>query len=356
MTSSDRRKKIAAVCTLLVATAFPGAAFAQRSAADIESARQLYNQGLELRDKGDLKGAIEKFKAAHALGGTPITGIELCKAHAGLHQPVEAREVCLSVARIPPLAGETQRSADARSEAARVAEEVKPRIAQVRIKLTGVPQGREPTVTVDGTSVPPAALGEPRSVNPGQHTIVAKIGTGPEAKSSVDLREGETKEIVLPVQAPAEEPPPPVGYVPAGGYPPGNYPPPRRESSGPNAAVITGFTIGGIGLIMGTVGGVIALNGKSDLEGKCLIGRTSAGVEGPICGTEDHDDLDAAKRAGTVSTVGFVVAGIGVVIGVIGLATSGSSNRTGVVNSPKPKSASITPDIGLGGAGFHGTF
>jgi len=340
---------------LLIATALPGLAHAQKSAADIESARQLYNQGLELRDKGDTKGALEKFRAAHALGGTPITGIELCKAHAALHQPVEAREVCLGVARIPPLAGETQRSADARNEAARVAEEVKPRIAQVRIKLTGVPQGREPTVTVDGTAVPPAALGEPRSVNPGQHTIMAKIGTGPEAKSSVDLREGETKEIVLPVQAPPDEPPP-VGYVPVRGYPPGStYPPPRREGGGPNAAVITGFTIGGIGLIMGTVGGVIALNGKSDLESKCLVGRTSLGAEGPICGPTEHDDLDAAKRAGVVSTVGFVFAGVGLVIGVIGLATSGSS-RTGSVVAPKPKSASITPDIGPGGMGLHGTF
>lgn len=340
---------------LLVAIALPTTARAQKSAADIESARQLYNQGLELRDKGDTKGALEKFKAAHALGGTPITGIELCKAHAVLRQPVEAREVCLGVARIPPLAGETQRSADARNEAARVAEEVKPRIAQVRIKLTGVPQGREPTVTVDGTAVPPAALGEPRSVNPGQHTIMAKIGTGPEAKSSVDLREGETKEIVLPVQAPPDEPPPPVGYVPTGGYPAGSYPPAKREGGGPNAAVITGFTIGGIGLIMGTVGGVIALNGKSDLEGQCPVGRTPLGVDGPICGPDQHDDLDAAKRAGVVSTVGFVFAGVGLVIGVIGLATSGSS-RTGSVVAPKPKSASITPDIGPGGMGLHGTF
>ena len=98
-------------------------AYAQRSATDLESARQLYNQGVQLRDMGDLKGALEKLKAAHALGNTPITGLELCKTHAALVQPVEAREVCLGVARIPPLAGETPRSQDARSEAGRIAEE-----------------------------------------------------------------------------------------------------------------------------------------------------------------------------------------------------------------------------------------
>ena len=32
--------------------------------------------------------------------------------------------------------------------AARIAEEVRPRMAAVRIRITGVPPGREPTVTV----------------------------------------------------------------------------------------------------------------------------------------------------------------------------------------------------------------
>src|SRR4051794_34127905 len=150
MTSSSRAQLLV-VCTLLVAT---GPAYAQRSATDIESARQLYNQGIQLRDMGDLKGALEKLKAAHALGNTPITGVDLCKTHAVLNQPVEAREVCLGVARIPPLAGETAHSQDARNEAARVAEEQTPKIALVRLHITGVPQGREPTVLVDGATVP----------------------------------------------------------------------------------------------------------------------------------------------------------------------------------------------------------
>ena len=99
------------------------------SAQDIASARQLYNDGEALRDKGDLKGALEKFKAAHALGDTPITGLELCKTHRALHQPVEAREACLSVGRIGPIKEEAQRSKDARTESAKIArDEEKPKI------------------------------------------------------------------------------------------------------------------------------------------------------------------------------------------------------------------------------------
>ena len=101
MTSSERIFGLAVLALSL--TAVPRSALAQRSAADIESARQLYSQGVDLRDKGDLKGALEKFKAAHALGNTPITGIELCRTHAALAQPVEAREACLGVGRIAPM-------------------------------------------------------------------------------------------------------------------------------------------------------------------------------------------------------------------------------------------------------------
>ena len=154
MTSS----RFIAVCTLIVATAVTERASAQRSASDIETARRLYNEGIELRDNGDMKDALAKFRVAHALGNTPITGIELCKAHAALVQPVEAREVCLGVARIPPMPQETARSQDARGEAGRIAEEQRPKIGALRLTIKGVPEGREATVMVDGFAVSFAAL------------------------------------------------------------------------------------------------------------------------------------------------------------------------------------------------------
>src|SRR5690606_27203790 len=94
MTSSNAARLVLAFGSF-VALSAPATALAQRTAQDIESARQLYNQGIELRDKGDLRGALDKLRAAHALGNTPITGIELCRTYAALRQPVEAREVCL---------------------------------------------------------------------------------------------------------------------------------------------------------------------------------------------------------------------------------------------------------------------
>jgi hypothetical protein len=347
MTSSSRarRFKIGASCTLLaLTTAAP--AFAQRSATDIETARQLYNQGVELRDHGDLRGALEKLRAAHALGNTPITGLELCKTHAALAQPVEAREVCLGVGRIPPLAGETSRSQEARNEAAHVAEDMRPRIAIVRLHIMGVPPGREPIVMVDGAPVPLAALGEARAVNPGKHDVSARIGNGPETRSQVDLAPGESKDITLPVTAPAQEAPPVQTYPPQQGG--GERPPPREKSNGLQTA---GFIIGGVGLGVGAITGIIALSDKSDLDTKCTD---------KICGVPDHDSLDSAKRWGNVSTAFFIVGGVGVLLGLYATLNPPRSSAAArsLPNDRKAaaRSVTVTPDFGPAGMGFHGAF
>jgi hypothetical protein len=285
---------------------------------------------------------FEKLRAAHALGNTPITGVDLCKVHASLAQPVEAREVCLGVGRIPPLAGETPRSQDARNEAARVAEDMKPKIAIVRLHIMGVPQGREPTVLVDGAAVPLAALGEARAVNPGRHELIAKIGRGPETRSTIDLAPGESKDVTLPVQAPPNDEP--VGPYPGG---PGERPPPRERT---NTLAVTGFVIGGIGVGVGAVTGIIALSDKSDLESKCAD---------KICGRADHSALDAAKTMGNVSTAAFIIGGVGLGVGLYAMLSAPSSRASTGQGKPARAAtsrATITPDFGPGGVGFHGAF
>jgi hypothetical protein len=334
---------------MLLALASAAPALAQRSATDIETARQLYNQGVELRDRGDLRGALEKLRAAHALGNTPITGVELCKTHASLAQPVEAREVCLGVGRIPPLAGETARSQDARNEAARIAEDMRPKIAIVRLHITGVPPGREPTVMVDGAPVPLAALGEARAVNPGKHEVSARVGSGPETRSQIDLAPGESKDVSLPVTAPpvAAYPAQPQPYPPQGG----ERPPPRERSNG---VLTAGLVIGGIGVGVGALAGIIALSDKSDLDNKCT---------NKICGVSEHDALDSAKRWGNVSTAFFIVGGVGGLIALYGALNAPRSASTGqalpderATRKAAARTLTVMPDIGPGGMGIHGAF
>ncbi len=331
MTSSRRPSRVCALSAFLLVFATAGAASAQRTAQDISSARQLYNDGIALRDSGDMKGALEKFKAAHALGNTPITGIELCRAYSALTQPVEAQEACLSVARIPPLAEETPRSKDARNDAARLAEVEGKKIGSIRIKLTGVPAGRQATVIVDATPVAAAAVGEPRALNPGVHTIVAKVGTGPETRATLETREGETRELELAVQ------PPPEGDT-AVTPPTEPTPTPRPREKKGNPVATGSFVVAGVGAGIGSIAGLVAISKEADLRQACLK---------KVCGPDHQDDLSSAKTWGNVSTTFFVLGGIALGIGIISTLTTKPSSSAGV---------QVTPVLGLGGGGLNGSF
>jgi len=355
-TSSSR----ALACALTLALVAPSIvtvrdAVAAPSAADMESARQLYKQGKELRDKGDLAGARDKLKAAHALGQTPITGIELGKTHVMLGELVEAREAFLSVGRIPVASDETKKSADARIECDKLASDLKARIPSVKVTLVGVPKGKKAKVTVDGEEIPSAALTEPRAVNPGKHSIVAKVSGAPDAKAEIELAEGEQKAISLYVKAPkpvAEEPeeepepepvkkppPPPVVEPPKPPPPPVKPVEEPRSSGGTSVLVPIGFVAAGVGLLAGGITGALALSKANDVKAACPNG---------VCSQANRTALDETKTFATISTISFAVAGVGAVIGIIGLATGGGSSE--------PAHAHVKPYIGLGSIGLTGAF
>lgn len=323
--------------TFAFVLALSGIAAAQRSAQDIESARQLFNQGIELRDKGDLAGALEKLRAAHALGNTPITGIELCRTHAALRQPVEAREVCLGVARIPPAPQETARSQEARVEAGKIAESERSKIGALKVRIAGVPAGMEPVVTIDGAPIPAAALNEPRAMNPGPHRVTARVGSGTPTTAAVETREGETREIELVVRAPDG---PAAGAAPATTTPPPSTTtatPPAGGSNAGKAVSGVAFGLGGTALLVGLVAGIVAVGKESNLEEACPNER---------CGRAHWDDLDSARTWATVSTAFFVTSGVLLAAGLV----------TGIAIPGPAKSARTGVNVSLGGAGLHGAF
>lgn len=336
MTSGE---KTIVAALLAIAVCWPSGARAQSSAQDIETARQLYNDGLQLRESGDMEGALEKFRAAHALGNTPLTGLELCRAHAALRQPVEAREACLAVGRIAPARQETSRSKDARREAARLAEAERAKIGSLRVTLTGIPAGFQPTVTIDGAVVPPEALNEPRAMNPGVHEITARIGDGPEASATIEMAEADEREIEIAVEAPAESAEAPLSERTSGGAAPLK---PKKNHS----VAIAGFTVAGVAAAAGALAGLVAAGGKADLDLKCVD---------TVCGPEHADALQSARQWGDASTGLFVVAGIGLTTGVVAMIVTSSrapARPAAATRSP----VRVAPVLGLGGAGVHGSF
>jgi hypothetical protein len=190
-----------AVAACLVARGAPA-----QTAEDLETARALFRQGKELRAAGDLRGALAKLKAAHAVGRTPVTGVELARTHAMLGELVEAREVALDVARIRVEPDETERGTTARVEAAKLAQELRDLIPDVTVHVTGAPEGLVPEVVIDGRALPPDLVGEPFKVDPGDH-VVAVIGRGgATSKVTVTVIERESRQVALAY--PSAAPPP----------------------------------------------------------------------------------------------------------------------------------------------------
>lgn len=306
---------------LAVALATSRDALAEPTAADVETARGLYVEGLELRDGGKLEMSLGRFRAAHALATTPITSLELGRAHALLGELVEAREVLLSIERLPVQPGESAKAANARVEARAMAEQLRDRIPGLRIVFSPEPPS-PPHVTIDGVVLPAEALANPRKVNPGSHTIVAEAN-GTRATSTVLLIERELRMVTLALRAStipetSRETPPSTQ--------PSTQPstPSTTTRTGPTGWFYVGLGAAGVGIVVGSITGAIALSKASTLQTECT---------GSACPRTAADDLTTSRTMGVVSTVAFGVAAFGGALAIVTYLTRPSST-TSVRASP----------------------
>lgn len=300
------------------------------SLADKASARELFTEGMSLRSKGEVEGALEKFKAAYALWPSPSTGLELGRTHMMLGQLIEARERFLETAKMPPRPTETAAAQVARDEARSLAESLAPRIASLTFKIEGAPTGAKVRVSIDGRELPSDTLGATRKINPGKHKVSARCPDAADVVLELEIAEGASREVTLTFHATTEapsstKPAPAKASAPA--------------SAGTSAWVYVGFGVAGVGLLAGGVTGALAISKASGLRDSCDDGR---------CPPSAHADVDSYERLGTISTISFAVAGVGAAVGIYGL-------LAGPRKESEPR-AHVTPYLGLGSAGLMGAF
>lgn len=300
------------------------------SLGDKAAARDLFTDGVALREKGDLAGALVKFKGAYSLWPSATTGLELGRTHMQLGELIEARERLLETVKLPKKPGETSASQNAREEAQKLADSLAQRIPTLVFKLSGAPGVK---VTLDGRELPNETLGSPRKVNPGKHTVVARAAGSADLNIEVAVEEGQTREVPLVFAMPAktitpEPTPPPAPVV-------------DTAPSHTSPLVYVGFGVAGVGIVVGSVTGALAMSSASSLKSSCTDGR---------CPPAAHDDVDAYQRWGTISTISFIAAGVGAAVGIYGLLSS-------PVSGPRKEAhAHVTPWIGVGSAGLAGAF
>lgn len=316
------------VCAAGLLFALPAYA-GEPSAADSETALQLYKDGKALRDQGDARAALEKLRAAYSLVETPITALELGRTYIAVGQLLEARGVLLSVSRIPVRNNESAKASEARIEAEALAAELRPRLASLTVRPKGVVAGNgAPRIIIDNVTVPAEAASAPRVLNPGAHAVVVEAN-GQRVQSDITLAEGQTAQ--LDVEVPAAK------VAPALTTPPTTEPPAPVEDRKLSPLVYAGFGAGAVGIGVGTVTGILTLSKASSLKDACRDKQ---------CPASSQSDIDAASTTGAISTVAFVVGGLGIAVGVVGLFMSGRSE------APRASGLRVVPTVN----GVAGTF
>jgi hypothetical protein len=326
------------LCAAGVLLASPARA-GEPSAADSETALQLYKEGKALRDKGEQQAALAKLRAAYALVETPITALELGRTYMAVGQLVEARGVLLSVSRIPLRNNESTKAGEARVEAEALATELRPRLASLTVHPKGATT-TPPKITIDNVALPPDAATVPRVLNPGGHVVVLEAN-GQRVQTEVTLAEGQSKDIDIDVPAPKNDPVV-APIVPVDPVTPPPAPPEERKMS---PLVYAGFGTAAVGIGVGTVTGILTLSKASKLDDACRDGR---------CPASSQSDIDSASTTGTISTIAFIVGGVGVAVGVVGIFMGGRSTEGARAGAGPSRGAGlrIVPTIN----GFSGSF
>src|SRR5262249_24869184 len=132
-------KRASSAVALAIALAIASPAAAQ-TAAEKETARTLFESGKKQRDKGDLNGALDSFKAADAIMKVPTTKLAVARTYAALGNLTEARATALEVALIPVAPKEPAPFTDARASATKLADDLAGKIPQITFTLVGAPK------------------------------------------------------------------------------------------------------------------------------------------------------------------------------------------------------------------------
>ncbi len=308
-----------AACPLLVALLLVAADGEEASAGpdvtDRETARSLMWSGDQQFEKGDHTGALQSYRSADAIMNVPTTGLAVAKAHNALRQLVEARDKALLVARSKPQAEESPLFPAAREAAAALAAEIAGRLPTLRITVEGLDEEAGYEVIVDGTTIPSATAAAGFHVDPKTHTIIVRAAGFQSSERRVVLEE-RAREAVRFQLSPATDAP--VGSL----------------GTRPDLVLMySGFSLAGAALTVGAITG-----GVSVAETDAIIDRCG----GTRCSESERDELASATTLANVSNGAFAAAGVGLVLGIVGVALNLSA-----APGPLPSSAPTASARGL---------
>jgi len=264
------------------------------------AARDLGTSGVEAFQKGDFNTASEKLEKAFQVLRVPSIGLWSARALEKTGKLVKASERYRAVGLLEISAGQATIQRQAQTDAATELAALTPRLAAITVQIEGGEQG-DLKVSVDGLGMAKELIGERRPADPGKHVVEAWQGAK-RASAEVQLTEGEATTVVLRFDAASA----PVA--------PSNTPAPAESPVKDHQAGGSGLTpqrkaalaVGGLGVVGVAVGAIFGFKAKSKLH------DSDRYCTGDACTDQRGVDLNnEAKQAGTISTIGFIIGGVG---------------------------------------------
>ena len=275
-------------------------------------AEALFQQGLDLFDKGKTHEACGRFEESQHIDPKLSTLMNLATCHERDGRTASAWEEFTEAAALADKAKLPDRAKTARDEIKSLGAKLS------TMKLSRATETPGTTLSLDKKSIDAGMIGVPLPLDPGTHHIDVAAAGYVTWSHDFDVPQGPT-EVALDIPAlpkdPSAGPPTPTNPTPPPTTPPPATPPPttpppddQSGSHGVSPVAITSFAIGGAALIgaIATGAGSLALTGT--LKGQC-------GTKTP-CVTNDASTYNQAHSLATASDVLFPIAGVGAIVGV----------------------------------------
>ncbi len=315
-----------------------------QSDADRATARSLGQEGQQAFENKDYATAEDRFRRADKMVHAPTLILGLARALAAEGKYVEAQESYNRMIRegLPAGAPDVFKRAleDAKKEVAGV--EAKVGGVTITVKAAGGADIPDPQVVLDEHPINSASLGVRRAIDPGPHVLRATADGYKPGELKFSMTEGGSADEPLTLEkdmtaAPVAAAPAPTAAPVAAASPDLA---PAGPSKGRKIAPWVAFGVGGAGLVVGGITGILAMGKHSTLSDECK----------PTCSTTTaQSDLSSYHTIGAISTVGFIVAGVGGAVGAILLVTEPKT-------APTTGGVHVVPAIGLGSLGATGSF
>jgi len=266
------------------------------------AARTLGVEGLQLMRQEEWEEAYDKLERAYKLYSVPTLGLATARCLEKLGRLVEAAERYREVGatKVERSDGFQQNSAVKAAQQERAI--LLPRIPSLEVMVRG-DRGDGLEVLVDTEILPPELVDTAHPVDPGEHEVRVRRGDVTITESAT-LEEGETARVVVKLP---DLPLPPL---------------PPKKGTDWTPFVWGGFGIGGGGLLTAIINGSVAIRLRGTLRDRC--------APDGICPPTAHDVVDGYDAARYATTVGFVLAGVGVAAGCVFFFLDDDADQIGV--------------------------